>query len=249
MTSSDPVLLPPLNGPQLAAWEALLDLAPALGNNWTLIGGQMVLLHQAERGALARPETEARFSVDLDVVIDARAKPRALSHANALLISAGFEQDTPDRFGTAHRYRLGDAVIDILAPRPHRAQPAAARNRRDPGSPRRIPSTAKNRNHHCSNRGQDSPDTPTQSHRGHHRQGQSRDQRDLQTERQGPTLRRPQHTGRAADQAGLHHLRADQERAKAPKRHRQRPSSSPCHQIDSHFPGTKLKPVSKPLNL
>ena len=116
MTSSDPVLLPPLNGPQLAAWEALLDLAPALGNNWTLIGGQMVLLHQAERGALARPETEARFSVDLDVVIDARAKPRALSHANALLVSAGFEQDTPDRFGTAHRYRLGDAVIDVLAP-------------------------------------------------------------------------------------------------------------------------------------
>lgn len=41
--------LPPTAGAQLAAWQALLDLAPKLGDNWTLIGGQMVLMHQAER--------------------------------------------------------------------------------------------------------------------------------------------------------------------------------------------------------
>ena len=39
MTNLDPVPLPALSGPQLAAWQALFDLAPALGNNWTLVGG------------------------------------------------------------------------------------------------------------------------------------------------------------------------------------------------------------------
>ena len=116
MTDSNPVLLPPLSGAQLAAWEALFDLAPVLGDNWTLIGGQMVLIHQAERAALPLGEAGARFSLDLDVVIDVRAQPRALSHTDAALVSAGFEQDTPDRSGTAHRYRMGDAVIDVLAP-------------------------------------------------------------------------------------------------------------------------------------
>ena len=95
MTNSDPVLLPTLNGAQMVAWEALLSLAPALGDNWTLIGGQMVLMHQAERRNLEHPETETRFSFDLDVVIDARAKPRALSHAHdALRLQGGTRRIT-----------------------------------------------------------------------------------------------------------------------------------------------------------
>ncbi len=108
--------LPPIAGAQLAAWHALLDLAPKLGDNWTVIGGQMVLMHQAERSVLANPETEIRFSVDLDLVFDTRTRSRALANAHNVLRAAGFEQDMPNRQGTAHRYRQGEAVIDVLAP-------------------------------------------------------------------------------------------------------------------------------------
>ena len=108
--------LPPIAGAQLAAWQALLDLAPKLGGNWTLIGGQMVLMHQAERSAFANPEADTRFSVDLDLVFDTRARFRALAIAHDVLNAAGYEQDMPNRQGTAHRYRLGETVIDVLAP-------------------------------------------------------------------------------------------------------------------------------------
>jgi len=43
------VTVRPQGGLQSAAWSALIELAPHLGIEWTLIGGQMVFLHQAER--------------------------------------------------------------------------------------------------------------------------------------------------------------------------------------------------------
>ena len=47
--TSTPVVLPVLSGQQAQAWDTLMSVAGSLGEGWTLIGGQMVLLHQSER--------------------------------------------------------------------------------------------------------------------------------------------------------------------------------------------------------
>lgn len=105
------VMLPVLGGGQAASWAALIEVAPTLGDHWLLIGGQMVLLHEVERGS-----SEIRPTDDIDVAVDLRANPSGLAVIHGALVSAGFDQDTPAPSGTAHRYRRGGAVIDVLAP-------------------------------------------------------------------------------------------------------------------------------------
>lgn len=57
------VIVPPLIGGQAEAWAALVELAPAFGDNWLLVGGQMVFLHEVERQATdARPMTSTWLS-------------------------------------------------------------------------------------------------------------------------------------------------------------------------------------------
>jgi len=105
------IVLPPLAGGQAASWEALVELAPAFGENWLLIGGQLVFLHEIERKV-----TDVRPTDDVDLVVDLRAEPKGLANIHATLISASFTQDMPGPEGTAHRYRREGAVIDVLAP-------------------------------------------------------------------------------------------------------------------------------------
>lgn len=105
------IVLPPLIGGQAESWFALVELAPAFGDNWLLVGGQMVFLHEVERQA-----TEVRPTDDVDVVVDLRAEPAGLARIHAALIAAGFDQDSPGPEGTAHRYRRGGATLDVLAP-------------------------------------------------------------------------------------------------------------------------------------
>ncbi len=102
MAELSPVVLPPLFGGQADSWAALLDLAPAFGDNWLLVGGQMVFLHQVEQGA-----RDLRPTDDVDVVVDLRAEPAGLAQIYTSLSSAGFDQDDPSPDGTAHRYRRG----------------------------------------------------------------------------------------------------------------------------------------------
>ena len=45
------IVLPPMSVAQTASWHALLDVYERLPAGWTLIGGQMVHLHCAERGS------------------------------------------------------------------------------------------------------------------------------------------------------------------------------------------------------
>lgn len=45
MTAAAVVVLPPLDGQQAQACDTLMAVAEDLGTGWTLIGGQMVLLH------------------------------------------------------------------------------------------------------------------------------------------------------------------------------------------------------------
>ena len=47
----EPIELPVLAGIGEGLWRALLELAEVQPNNWTLIGGQMVLLHALESEA------------------------------------------------------------------------------------------------------------------------------------------------------------------------------------------------------
>ena len=48
------VVLPPMTDAQTQGWLALLDLHDQMGTGWTLVGGQMVHLHCAERGVAPR---------------------------------------------------------------------------------------------------------------------------------------------------------------------------------------------------
>ena len=111
MSDQPCVALPVLGGGQAASWAALIEIAPMLGEHWLLIGGQMVLLHEVERHA-----SEIRPTDDIDVAVDLRARPSGLSAMHDALSLAGFDQDVPAPSGTAHRYRRGGAVVDVLAP-------------------------------------------------------------------------------------------------------------------------------------
>ena len=101
------IVLPELGGKGTDLWPALIDIAEAIPSGWVLVGGQMVLLHAIENDA-----TWPRVS--LDVIVNARvvAIPAFVSRLEAL----GFQVDGMSPEGLAHRYRRGDASIDVLAP-------------------------------------------------------------------------------------------------------------------------------------
>ena len=103
------IVLPELGGKGTDLWPALIDIAEAIPSGWVLVGGQMVLLHAIENDA-----TWPRVSLDLDVIVNARviAIPAFVSRLEAL----GFQVDGMSPEGLAHRYRRGDASIDVLAP-------------------------------------------------------------------------------------------------------------------------------------
>jgi hypothetical protein len=103
--------LPALGGTERELWHALLDLAERQPDNWTLIGGQMVLLHALEQGRIP-----PRVTRDLDVLADLRARPAALPQIVTTLCQLDFEVElaAPDQSG--HRFKRGDVTIDLLAP-------------------------------------------------------------------------------------------------------------------------------------
>ena len=115
MNSPTPtVVLPALHGAQAAAWEALLEVAPDFGEGWTLVGGQMVMLHQAERQP-SGSTMSGRWSHDLDVVVNIRTGRFQAAHMDEALKRHGFDQVPTE---IEHRYlRDSDGVvIDVLAP-------------------------------------------------------------------------------------------------------------------------------------
>lgn len=106
------VPLPQMTPAQEEAWRALLDLHARKPAGWTLVGGQMVHLHCAERGV-----APARPTDDVDAVVDVRAEPQALYQFTRELAAMGFEPRgfTPE--GHQHRWFKGSASIDVLVPR------------------------------------------------------------------------------------------------------------------------------------
>lgn len=107
--------LSPLASPVDELWHVLLDLGESLDVPWTLVGGQMVLLHVLERGQMP-----PQVSQDGDVVADIRAVADALARVVAALEKAGFDLESMSADGLAHRYARPaeprPVVIDVLAP-------------------------------------------------------------------------------------------------------------------------------------
>lgn len=103
--------MPPMTVAQEQAWTALLDVGEALTHGWTIVGGQMVHLHCAERGAAPPRPTE-----DADAALDVRAHPRVLLEFTEALVDAGFTSAGESMDGHQHRWVRDRAQIDVLIP-------------------------------------------------------------------------------------------------------------------------------------
>lgn len=105
------IVLPAMPSEQTASWIGLLDLHDRLSDGWTLIGGQLVHLHCAERG-----QSPVRPTNDVDTVIDVRANPGMLRTFTTVLADLGFEASGISADGLQHRWGRGEAIIDVLLP-------------------------------------------------------------------------------------------------------------------------------------
>lgn len=102
--------MPQMVAGQSASWLALLDLYDKVSSGWTLIGGQLVHLHCAERDGYPDRPTD-----DIDAVVDIRADTTVLAKFTRALLDLGFEPDTSGD-GLQHRWHKGAAQVDVLLP-------------------------------------------------------------------------------------------------------------------------------------
>lgn len=110
VATPDPVAMPAMSSAQTASWSGLMDLHDQLDDGWTLVGGQLVHLLCAERGSSPERPTD-----DIDTVVDVRADPAMLETFTRVLLDLGFTPDTSGD-GLQHRWRRGEAQIDVLLP-------------------------------------------------------------------------------------------------------------------------------------
>lgn len=106
--------LPVADPAGVIAWGTVMDLSNYRRQGWTLVGGQMVHLLAWEHG-----EESPRVTTDVDVVINVRAYPNALTEVTDRLLSAGYEEDGVSPEGMGHRYRhksVPAVSIDVLLP-------------------------------------------------------------------------------------------------------------------------------------
>lgn len=104
------IVMPVMAKGQEAAWHGLLDLYEAHPEGWTLIGGQLVHLHCAERGFVPQRPTD-----DADTVVNARSAA-VLGAVTASLKELQFAPDPASADGIQHRWTRGEAIIDVLVP-------------------------------------------------------------------------------------------------------------------------------------
>ena len=107
--------MPAMRSAQQAGWRALFDVYDAHPTGWTLVGGQMVHLWCAERGASPTRPTD-----DLDAVLDVRGEPGdpgVLMTFTKVLDGLGFAPAGTSPNGHQHRWVRDGAQIDVLIPR------------------------------------------------------------------------------------------------------------------------------------
>lgn len=105
------IILPAMPPEQTASWLGVLDLYENVPDGWTLIGGQLVHLHCAERGRFPERPTN-----DADTVIDVRADPGILHTFTKALEDLGFRSAGISAEGRQHRWLRDKASIDVLLP-------------------------------------------------------------------------------------------------------------------------------------
>jgi hypothetical protein len=104
------IVMPEMAERQEAAWHGLLDLYDVHPDGWTLIGGQLVHLHCAERGFAPQRPTD-----DADAVVNARSA-KVLGAVTTALKDLEFAAGRASADGIQHRWTRGNAVIDVLIP-------------------------------------------------------------------------------------------------------------------------------------
>lgn len=98
----------PSSEPEAALWRTTAEVAVILRElPWVVVGGQMVILLELERGRLP-----GRTTRDLDAIIDVKAAPSGTRIAARRLLAAGFT----DSAEHPHRFVRGEDVVDVLAP-------------------------------------------------------------------------------------------------------------------------------------
>lgn len=93
------------------AWARIFELARRESEGWTIVGGQMVHLHAWERGYRS-----LRATSDIDAGLGLRARPALGVAATAALRDMGMHPEETSTDGPSVRWRLGDAVVDVLIP-------------------------------------------------------------------------------------------------------------------------------------
>ena len=79
--------MPVMSAGQAASWHGLMDLHEKVPAGWTLVGGQLVHLHCAERG-----EHPERPTDHIDTVVDVRAATDMLDTFAQALLDLDFKQ-------------------------------------------------------------------------------------------------------------------------------------------------------------
>jgi hypothetical protein len=95
-----------------ASWTALLAISNVMDSGWTLVGGQMVHLHCAERGHYPTRPTD-----DIDTIVNIRTRPRALFEFTEAMANIGMRPVDISADGHQHRWTNNHgAQIDVLQP-------------------------------------------------------------------------------------------------------------------------------------
>lgn len=102
------IVVIPSNDPEAALWRMTAEVAVILRElPWVVVGGQMVILLELERG---RPP--GRATRDLDAIVDVKSAPSGTRIAARRLLAAGFTESAEH----PHRFVRGQDVVDLLAP-------------------------------------------------------------------------------------------------------------------------------------
>ncbi|MFU8841893.1 MAG: hypothetical protein ACNA8R_14440 [Nitriliruptoraceae bacterium] len=112
MTTDRTIQLPD-RGIEGRLWVAVLDVADAQPNGWTLIGALMVLLHAHDHGLDA-----GRTTRDADALVDVRGIAQATRRLVVTLERLGWQlhPDHPKADDIAFRFAKDGLLFDVLAP-------------------------------------------------------------------------------------------------------------------------------------
>lgn len=100
------------------AWTVVFEIDASFGDDWVVVGGQMVTLHAAS----LEVREGVRPTDDVDVLVDVRARPDATRELARWLADHDFTHAGASPDGIGHRYTRpastgpGTVIADVLAP-------------------------------------------------------------------------------------------------------------------------------------